>query len=61
MPISGYQIEVEHPPFDSTALIGLKMSFCKFTFKLFLPELQKSLCFMPQSTLKEQCHRSVYA
>ena len=58
MPISGYQIEAEHPPIDST--IGLKM-FCKFTFKSFLPELQKMfICFMPQSTLKEQ-YTGLYA
>ena len=44
MPISGCQIELEHPPFDSTALIGLKMSFWKFTFNLFLPKLHVS-CF----------------
>ena len=31
------------------------ISFCKFIFKLFLPKLPKSFCFMFQSTLKQQC------
>ena len=53
MPISGYEIETEHAPIDSTALdqSGHVLLF----FNSFLPELPKSLCFMFQSTPKEQC------
>ena len=43
MPISGYEIEMEHAPIDSTDWFGLGMSFCKFIFNSYLPELPKSL------------------
>ena len=57
MPISGYQIEAEHPPIDST--IGLKMSFCKFTFKSFLPELQKKYLFHASIYTERAIYRSI--